>query len=257
MSSMKTRMVILVLAIAMIVGLLACSAGSLVSRQDEPTATPTKTLKPTFTATLPPTETPIPTNTQPPTNTPTPVTPTNTPIVYTATATPTFTPTPTDTSVPPTNTPKPTIKPTTKPKPTATKKPAPTNTPAPQYPWRGTIAGTFSNCGWTGVFGHTLDSNGGLAGDIWVHYWADGWEGDWALSSWVENAGTAAKGDEKNWDGTFASNYARAGVWYACVAPSDGSWDCISPRMTIVTVAEPCAPDSGGIQVAYVVFQKN
>jgi hypothetical protein len=115
----------------------------------------------------------------------------------------------------------------------------------------------FSNCGWTGVIGLTLDRAGGVAGDIWVHYWADGWNGDWDLSTWTVDQGYAGEGDEKNWDGTFAVNYARAGTWYACVVDAEGSWDCRSPRMEMVTVAEPCDPGSGGIQVVRLVFQQN
>jgi hypothetical protein len=253
MSNMKYRMLILAVAIAAIAGILACGTGGLLSKTD-PTATPTKTPKPTFTITPTPTDTPIPTDTPLPTNTATP-TPlaTNTPIVYTATATPE----PTQTPVP-TNTPRPTPRPTSRPKPTAapTKKPAPTNTPQPRYAWRGAAAGSFPNCGYTGLMGLTLASNGGVAGDIWVHYWADGWNGDWVKSSWTVNQGYTGSGDEKNWDG-FIDNYAKPGTWYACIVAQEGGWDCISDKMTAVTVHEPCEPGSGGVQVARFVFTKN
>ena len=43
----------------------------------------------------------------------------------------------------------------------------------------------LQNCGLTRVFGFTLDRAGNLAGDIWVHYWADGWDGAWAKSQWT------------------------------------------------------------------------
>jgi len=68
--------------------------------------------------------------------------------------------------------------------------------------------------------------------------------------------GYPGKGDEKNWDGTI-DNYAKPGTWYACVVPQNGSWDCISNRMVFTSVATPCEPDSGGVQIFRVVFQKN
>jgi hypothetical protein len=108
----------------------------------------------------------------------------------------------------------------------------------------------------TQVMGLTLDKGGGVAGDIWIHYWTDGWNGAWAKSSWTVNSGYAGLGDEKNWDGTIY-NAPREGTWYVCVTPQDGSWDCISDKMTVKTVYEPCKPDSGGVQVVRIVFQQN
>jgi hypothetical protein len=67
--------------------------------------------------------------------------------------------------------------------------------------------------------------------------------------------GYADKGDEKNWDGTIAT-YARPGTWYACVVAEEGSWDCISNKMTMVSVHEPCEPGTG-VQVLRIVFQQN
>jgi hypothetical protein len=252
-----TRAIIVVAAIAAIVVVLACGPGTLLS-SNNPTATPTKTPKPTFTITPTPTITPIPTDTPTPTSTATPTPlPTNTPVVYTATPTPipsdTPTPLPTDTPVPP---PTATRRPQPAPTRAPTQPPPPTNTPRPQFAWRGTVAGTFPNCGWTGFIGLTLASNGAVAGDIWVHYWADGWNGDWALSSWSVDKGYAGEGDEKNWDGAIA-NYARPGTWYACVVAERGSWDCISDKMTAITVQEPCTPGSEGIQAVRIVFQQN
>jgi hypothetical protein len=249
MSSTKNRMLSLVVAIVAIAGMLACSTGSLLSRKG-PTATPTKTPKPTFTATSTPTQTPLPTNTPLPTDTPTPTPlPTNTPIVMTAT----FTPTPTETPVPPTNTPKPKPKPKPRPTATPTKKPAPANTPKPQYAWNGQVSNTFVNCGITRLFGFTLASNGALAGDIWVHYWADGWNGAWAKSGWTDfGAGTSWKGDEGNWDGTI-DNKARDGVWHACVVPQQNSGDCISNTVDVATSTD-CKK---GIQAAQITFRQN
>jgi len=113
----------------------------------------------------------------------------------------------------------------------------------------------MQNCGLTRVFGFTLDRNGGLAGDIWVHYWADGWEGDWAKSSWTDfGAGTSWKGDEGNWDGTI-DTHVREGVWHVCVAPEDGSWDCVSNTVDAATTFD-CAPGSGA-NVVHITFRQN
>jgi hypothetical protein len=86
-----------------------------------------------------------------------------------------------------------------------------------------------------------------------VHYWADGWNGDWALSEWVDfGAGTSWKGDEGNWDGTI-DNTPRDGTWHACVAPEDDSWTCVSNTVDAVTTSD-CV---GGIQVVHITFTKN
>jgi hypothetical protein len=152
MNSIQKRLVVLVVALAVVAGMLACSTGSLISR-DEPTPTPTKTPKPTFTVTPTPTETPIPTDTSTPTATFTP-TPeaTNTPIVYTATPTETPTETPVPTS-PPTNTPRPRPTNTRRPQPTATRTRVPV-TPTPQFQWTGEVVWDVryqANCGGVGI----------------------------------------------------------------------------------------------------------
>jgi hypothetical protein len=103
--------------------------------------------------------------------------------------------------------------------------------------------------------GLTLDRGGGVAGDIWVHYWTDGWDGAWAKSAWAADQGYPGEGDEKNWDGTI-DNKPRPGTWYACVVGEEGSWDCISDKMTAKTVHEPCEPNTG-VQVARFIFQQN
>ena len=138
---------------------------------------------------------------------------------------------------------------------TVTSRP-PTGTPVPQFMWSGVPAGTFSNCGLTAFIGLTLDRSGGVVGDTVIHYWSDGWGGAWAVSEWVVDEGYPGEGDETNWDGII-SNRAVAGSWYACVVPQKGSWDCISNRMVFTSVATPCKPDSGGVQVFRIVFQKN
>ncbi len=139
MTGMHKRAILLTVAVAIVIGTLACSS-SLVSRREDATATPTKTLKPTFTATLTPTETPIPTDTPTPTNTVLPTdtpAPTNTPVVFTATPSPapTDTPTATDTPRPPTRTPTRTRRPATR---TPTPRP-PTATPTPSLQWAGQL----------------------------------------------------------------------------------------------------------------------
>ena len=247
----KNRVVILVVSIAIIAALLACSGGSLLSRNTEPTATPTKTPKPTFTVTLTPTSTPVPTDTPVATSTPTPVTPTITPEIQTATFTPVP---PTDTPAPPTNTPKPTPRPTAKPKPKPTKaptaKPQPTTPPKPQFAWKGQVSNTFHNCGGSRIFGHALERNGALAGGVWIHVWADGWDGTWAKSEFNDMG--AFPGDEHNWDG-WQHEPPQPGLWHVCVVPSEGSWDCISNTVNARTGID-CEND---IQVVHITFQQN
>jgi hypothetical protein len=249
MNGMRNRVVILVVAAIMVVAMLACGSGGLLSRT-EPTATPTKTPKPTFTVTLTPTNTPVPTNTPLPTDTATPTPlPTNTPIVYTATPTPL----PTDTPVP-TNTPRPTARPTNRPRPTATAtpRPQPTNTPRPQFAWTGQIDYGLDNCALTRVFGHTLERSGALAGNVWVHYWADGWDGAWAKSDFVDKG--AFKGDEHNWEGVI-DNKVRQNTWHICVVPEQGSWNCISNTVDASTTFD-CTPGTG-VNVVHMTFRKN
>jgi len=104
--------------------------------------------------------------------------------------------------------------------------------------------------------GLTLDRNGGIAGDIWVHFWADGWDGAWDRSTWAVDEGYPGLDDSSNWDGVLAT-YAKAGTWHVCVVPAEGNRDCISPIVTAQTAIEPCAPNSGGVQIVRIVFQKN
>ncbi|MBN1661121.1 MAG: hypothetical protein JXA93_22195 [Anaerolineae bacterium] len=256
---MKNRILIVVVAVATIIGLLACSTGSLISRT-QPTVTPTKTPKPTFTATSTPTNTPIPTDTPTPTSTATP-TPeaTNTPIILTAT--PTDTPPPTDTpepTVPPTNTPRPTAKPTSKPRPqpTATKPAGPTNTPVPQFQYQGMIGGGFPNCGMTGVKGTIKTSSGSPVPGVTVAVWTDGWEGT------VSNPSNSAG----QWDVSH-DTVAKAGTWYVqvvraetCKRTADGNGytamgcEPLSNKVTVITTAH-CSGE-GAVQVPVVDFIK-
>ena len=215
------------------------------STPEQPTPT-----RPADAVTPLPTNTSTPAQTQAPTDTPSPVPPTDTPVTPTATATPapTDTPLPTNTPVPPTHTAAP---PTKTPVPPTAAAP-----PPPRFPWRGQVVGTFSNCALTRVMGLTLDRNGGIAGDIWVHFWADGWEGAWARSRWAADEGYPGMDDSSNWDGVLAT-YAKAGTWHVCVVPAEGNRDCVSSTVTAQTANDPCAPDSGGVQIVRIVFQQN
>jgi hypothetical protein len=255
-------MMVLAVAAASIVLLAGCrtaqpgtvptAVGAAVTPAPEmPTAT-----RVTDTVTPAPTSTLVPTWTPAPTDTPSPVPPTDTPNpTQTATSTPTETPLPTSTAVPPTNTPVPPT--ATVARPTKTRvPPTATAAPRPQFAWRGQVAGTFSNCALTRLMGLTLDRNAGVAGDIWVHYWADGWDGAWAKSAWAVNEGYAGLDDSSNWDGVLDTS-PKAGTWYVCVVPSEGSRDCISNTVTAQTATDPCAPDSGGVQIVRIVFQQN
>ena len=209
------------------------------------TATPSPSDTAAATATLAPTHTPSP---LPPTDTPPPPSPTVTPR-------PSDTPAPTDTPLPPTDTPPPPT--ATRPRPTRTPvPPTATKPPAPAFPWRGQVVNTFPNCALTRIMGLTLDRNGGVAGDVWVHWWADGWEGAWGRSSWGVNEGYEGLDDSSNWDGILGT-YPKAGTWKVCIVPAEGSWDCLSPTVAAETVAEPCTPDSGGVQIVRIVFQQN
>lgn len=196
----------------------------------------------------------------PPTDTPSPLPPTNTAVLPSATFTvepPTATqpPPPTDTPLPPTNT---AVPPTATPAPPTATPPPPTATqpPPPQFAWRGAVANTFSNCALTRLMGLTLDRNGGLAGDIWLRYWADGFDGVWVKSRWTTDEGLPGLDDSSNWDAILGT-YPRDGVWYVCVVPAEGSRDCVSNTVTAQTVSAPCDPDSGGVQIVRIIFQLN
>ncbi len=255
MNGIRNRVVVLVVAVVMIAGLLACGTGGLLSRT-EPTATPTKTPKPTFTVTLTPTETPIPTDTPTPTDTATP-TPlaTNTPIVYTATPTPlpTDTPLPTNTPVPPTNTPRPRPRATS----TPTPKPKPTNTPAPQYELRLVDQRGWPNCGSTGVKVYFKQSNGSIYPGVQFALYAGGCVG-------VSNRANLADGST---DFQIWPNGARPGTWEVqAVETSDGSTGAagcgkivkvLSPVVQFQTTDKPCEPDSSGVQWMHLTFQEN
>jgi hypothetical protein len=169
---------------------------------------------------------------------------------------PTSTPEPpTSTPQPPTETPTATDSPTPRPtrRPTAT--PRPTKTPEPKVPWKGDVRGAAPNCDYTQLEGLALDSGGALEGNVWIHYWTDGWEGAWALSSPSSSQSGLGTNVEKNWD-AFITDRPRSGTWYACVVADTGSWDCISNQLDVTTSASPCEPGSRGVQLVYIIFQR-
>ena len=112
----------------------------------------------------------------------------------------------------------------------------------------------FPNCGVTEVYGLVLDTGGGLAGDIWIRYWTDGYNGSWTQSEWVTKGGT--EDAKRNWDG-FINDHPINGTWYVCVVPERDATNCLSNRMDVAMTAEPCAPESGGVQSVKISFQKN
>ena len=187
-----------------------------------------------------------------------------TPVPLEASSTPTGTTggpdLPTITPEPATSTPRPTKRPTRRPTPRSVTKPAatrqPTATPQPQFAWRGEIVGASPDCKKTQLEGFALNRDGGLAGNIWIHYWSENWSGAWARSSSEGHAGEPGEAVGRNWDG-FLVPYPRSGTWHACVVPDDGHLQCISNQLTATTVESPCAPGSEGVQVVRIVFQQN
>ncbi len=221
MGSTRLQPVIIVAALTLVAAMLACSGGTLLGRKAQPTSTPTKAPRPIWTVTLTPAHILMPTSTPVPTDTPPP---------------PTDTPLPTSTPLPPTDTPLP----------TATS-PPPTHTPTSEPPsaWTGQIDNQQQDCTQTRVFGSTLERDGTLLGDIWVHLWTDGSEGVWARSLGTD-LGTG------NWDIVIDDAQAREGVWHVCVVPSQGSWDCISNIVDAATSSD-C---NTGTQVVHITFRK-
>lgn len=254
--SCPLRRAVLLLAMLALVAMLLAACGTpqptepptVVAEVTAPTEVPATATRPPDTATLAASDTPLATSTLAPTHTALPPTPT-------ATLVPTQTPRPTASPVPPTETALPPTATQTRP-PRTPAPPTATAPPPPRFAWRGQMAGTFPNCSLTRLMGLTLDRNGGVAGDIWVHFWADGWDGAWTRSSWSVNEGYEGLDDSSNWDGVL-DIYPKAGTWHVCVVPAEGSWECRSETVTAQTVSEPCAPDSGGVQIVRIVFQQN
>jgi hypothetical protein len=116
-------------------------------------------------------------------------------------------------------------------------------------PWMGEITGRYQNCGLTRLFGYTLDQYGEPLGDVWVHYWADGWDGAWAKSSW-EPFGSS-QDDDGNWDGVL-DNKPRSVIWHVCIVPMKNSFDCESN----IVDAETSANCVKGYQVIAIDFRQ-
>ncbi len=92
-----------------------------------------------------------------------------------------------------------------------------------------------------------------MLGDIWLHYWAEGFEGAWTQSEWTDpGINTSYEGDERNWEFSI-DGYAKAGVWRVCIVPFYGQTDCVSNIISAATSSD-C---QSGIQVVHVVFRQN
>lgn len=251
MKSKNKRLAILIVAVAIIAGVLACGDGG---RVGQVTPTPTKTPKPTFTATPLPTDTPIPTNTPLPTDTPIPAT--NTPVILTAT----FTPPPTDTPtpIPPTATTKPTAKPTSKPADVDQD----AGPGADEHAQAGVRArrcpaphARQNNCGSTGIKGTVYSrTNAKLAG-VSVAVWTGSWGA-------VSNPSNANGG----WDllldvGPKPGNWnVRAVDAATCAKNADGNptWPCTGFRSDEVSVATTATCEgAGAVNWAVVDFKQN
>jgi hypothetical protein len=180
-----------------------------------PTGTPGRAVRstPTFPPTWTPTGTSTATATPTPTFTPTP-TPTETP-----TETPTITATFTRTPRPPTRTAQP-------PPPTPTFTPRPTEAASL---WKGRLLSTNVNCGSTGLYGKVRGTSGNPIGGIWVHYWADGWNGAWAKTS-----GDYTGEGDRNFDGLLDVR-PKAGKWHIAVVASEGSTQPLSNEVSVDT----------------------
>jgi hypothetical protein len=185
-----------------------------------PTWTPTATA--TSTSTPTPSFTPTPTFTSTPTDTPTPT--------NTATGTP---PPPTGTPLPPPPTPTFTLEPT-----------------SPTSMWIGRLLSTAVNCGSTGLYGKVRGPGGGPIAGVWVHYWADGWEGAWAQSE-PEYWGEAG---DRNWDGLLGDG-PRAGTWHAAVVAAEGSGEMLSNTVSVDTSG--FCEGQGAAQWAEIEFVRN
>jgi len=251
MNEMKNRVAILVVAIAIIAGVLACGTGGLLGRQ-ESTPTATKTPKPTFTATPIATDTPIPTDTPLPTDTPTPVPPTNTPIILTATPTPL--PTDTPTPIPPTATKKPTAKPTSKPKPTATKTSIPP-TAVPQYKWTGQVVwnpAVAPNCAGPGVSSQSIIKDKAGAALNGILATVDCYGNKFLSFPSGPPAYTAGHYD-------FSLGQTKPQAWTCTIYISDSQKQPAQGTQVVEIVFDTaqCAPGGAGHQIAIVNWTKN
>jgi hypothetical protein len=267
------RWVILVAALVTTACVLACTTSTFISRRERPSATPARTLRPTFTMTPVPGLALIPTNTpapgdveQVPNEIPsepaepadtisTPVPNTQTPVSPTTgeSPPPAGTAPPTATGAPSGVPPVPTASPTEGPSPTATQEMQPSATPGAPSSWTGEISGRGQDCGLTRLLGITHNRNGELAGDIWVHYWADGGDSKWTVShSSSFGSGPSIGESEANWDGII-SPYPLDGLWHVCVVDAPRSSNCLSNAVDVQTSSD-CR---SGDQVVHITFREN
>jgi hypothetical protein len=129
----------------------------------------------------------------------------------------------------------------------------PTFTPKPTEAtslWKGRLVATWVNCGSTGLFGKVRGPSGNPIGDIWVHYWADGWDGAWT-KTFGDYQGEAA---DRNWDGLLDVR-PKAGRWHAAIVSSEGSTQFLSNTVTVDT-SNHCEGD-GAAQWAEIEFVRN
>jgi hypothetical protein len=237
----RAALAALILIVLLFAAFLAqCSPGG----QARVTATPTKTLRPTFTPTSAATSTPIPSPTSFPTLTPTPAPPTETPAVVTPTATLFVSPAPT--LVIPTPVPPPPV-------PTATRRPAATRTKTPTPrptntlppPFTGKIVKGNARCDYAGVTGYVTHANKSAYPDVAVGVWSDTWDGQVALSE-------ASGKFEVSLTGFPIGKYYVA-VVEAGTCQSDARGCQLRSNRLEVTVTEKCT-GTGANQVTEVSF---
>ena len=221
--------------------LMQCSPG----RQARVTATPTKTLRPTFTPAGAATATSIPSPTPIPTLTPTPAPPTEMPAVVTATATVVASPLPTvviPTPVPP----PPTRTATRRPAATRTKTPTPRPTNTPPPPFTGKIITGQARCDYAGVTGYVTHANKSPYPDVAVGIWSDTWDGQVAFTEASGKFDVSLTGMPV---GKYYVSVVEAGT---CQLPAARACQLRSNKLE-VTVTEKCA-GTGANQVTEVSF---
>jgi hypothetical protein len=275
----RKRWAVLVAAVAVMAGLLACTTSTFISRREESPPAPAKTLRPTFTTTaapgmaLVPTNTPVPEGAPVPDGAPvepgetvnaatTPVPGTIAPVVGAAspgpptsadTPSPTNIAAPTSTGVPGSATPEPTTGPEGGSSPTPTLETQPSATLGPLSSWTGQVSDRGQDCGLTRLLGLTRYRNGDLAGDIWIHYWSDGGISKWASSHAATfGAGPSLGESEANWDGNIGP-YPVDGLWHVCVVDAPQSPNCLSNRVDVETSSD-CR---SGDQIVHITFLEN
>jgi hypothetical protein len=170
-----------------------------------------------------------------------------------ATPSPTDMAAPTSTGVPGGATPEPTTGPQGTSSPTPTLETQPSATPGPLSSWTGQVSDRGQDCGLTRLLGLTRRRNGELAGDIWIHYWADGGDSKWVVSFPASfGAGPSLEESEANWDGII-SPYPVQGLWHVCVVDAPQSSNCLSNVVDVETSSD-CR---SGDQIVHITFLEN